>query len=198
MPYPNGPDKLTETVQVWGVDERFTQVTGFEDILYWRPTSQAEVDTMQEDDPRRWINMSSEDGGPTTAEKLLRDGLALHNEAADKEGIVLGMHVSSANERAEDGSYRQMGGGTWWMPGFEVTVLRLGTLVDASKMRGEIDPMWLSEQDAVRAVRLALNRESGTGANLSKWSVLHISSKSPNARFRIARANRTLGYEPAY
>lgn len=82
--------------------------------------------------------------------------------------------------------------------GLEVTVLRLGTLVDASRMRGEIDPMWLSEQDAVRAVRLALNRESGTGANLTKWSVLHISSKSPNARFPIARANRILGYEPAY
>ena len=82
--------------------------------------------------------------------------------------------------------------------GLEVTVLRLGTLVDASRMRGEIDPMWLSEQDAVRAVRLALNRESGTGANLSKWSVLHISSKSPNARFPFARADRVLGYEPAY
>lgn len=82
--------------------------------------------------------------------------------------------------------------------GLEITVLRLGTLIDGNSMRGEIDPMWLSEQDAVRAVRLALNRESGTGANLSKWSVLHISSKSPNARFRIARANRILGYEPAY
>ena len=82
--------------------------------------------------------------------------------------------------------------------GLEVTVLRLGTLVDANSMRGEIDAMWVSEQDAVRAVRLALNRESGTGANLSKWSVLHISSKSPTARFPIARANRVLGYEPAY
>ena len=82
--------------------------------------------------------------------------------------------------------------------GLEVTVLRLGTLVDANRIRGEIDPMWLSEQDAVRAVRLALNRASGMGVNLSKWSVLHISSKSPNARFPIARANRVLGYEPAY
>jgi hypothetical protein len=80
----------------------------------------------------------------------------------------------------------------------EVTVLRLGTLVEGSRMRGEIDPMSVSEQDAVRAVRLALNRESGTGANLSKWSVLHISSNSPDARFRIARANRILGYEPVY
>jgi hypothetical protein len=82
--------------------------------------------------------------------------------------------------------------------GLEVTVLRLGTLLDAGKMRGEIDPLWLSEQDAVRAVRLALNREAGTGANLSKWSVIHIASKSPNARFRIAKANRALGYEPEY
>lgn len=82
--------------------------------------------------------------------------------------------------------------------GLEVTVLRLGTLVDAGKMRGEIDPTWLSEQDAVRAIRLALSRESGTGTNLSKWSVLHIASKSPNARFASTRANRALGYEPAY
>ena len=82
--------------------------------------------------------------------------------------------------------------------GLEITALRFGTVVDASKMGGDINPMWVSEQDAVRAVRLALNREAGTGANLSKWSVLHISSRSPNARFRIAKANRVLGYEPEY
>lgn len=136
MPYPAGPDKLTETVQVWGVDHRFTQVTGFEDILYWRPESKDELAKMLDDDPRRWINKPSEDGGPTTAEKLLRDGLALHNEASDKEGIVLGMHVSSANERTKDGSYRQMGQGMWWMPGFEVTL----TVLPIDIAGGMLDP----------------------------------------------------------
>jgi hypothetical protein len=81
----------------------------------------------------------------------------------------------------------------------EVTVLRLGKIIDGSKMSGAFDPMWVSEQDVVRAVRLALDRQvRSTGSSLARWSVFHISSKSPNARFHSARANRMLSYEPAY
>ncbi|HWB18844.1 MAG TPA: FtsX-like permease family protein [Phycisphaerales bacterium] len=36
MPYPDGPNKQTETVQFWGVDSRFAQVTSFADTLHWK------------------------------------------------------------------------------------------------------------------------------------------------------------------
>jgi ABC-type lipoprotein release transport system permease subunit len=37
MPYPDGPDKQTEVVQVWGIEPAsFAQVTGYADTLYWR------------------------------------------------------------------------------------------------------------------------------------------------------------------
>jgi len=36
MPYPDGPNKQTETVQLWGIDERFAKVTGFEDAIVWK------------------------------------------------------------------------------------------------------------------------------------------------------------------
>ena len=36
MPYPEGPEKQTEIVQFWGVDERFAKVTGYKDTIYWK------------------------------------------------------------------------------------------------------------------------------------------------------------------
>jgi ABC-type lipoprotein release transport system permease subunit len=40
MPYPDGPDKQTETVQIWGIDERFARVTGYGETLHWRKVTQ--------------------------------------------------------------------------------------------------------------------------------------------------------------
>jgi lipoprotein-releasing system permease protein len=36
MPYPLGPDKQTEMVQFWGIDERFANVTGYAGTLHWK------------------------------------------------------------------------------------------------------------------------------------------------------------------
>jgi len=123
MPYPLGPDKVTETVQVWGVDQRFADVTGYRDSLFWKPLPPEKLASLEEDDPRREINIAPPEGDDITlAERLLKDGLSLRAGPSGRDGIALGMHVSVGNERQKDGSYRQMGGGYWWMPGFEVTL----------------------------------------------------------------------------
>lgn len=37
MPYPEGPNKHSEIVNVWGIEpESFSRVTGYDDILHWR------------------------------------------------------------------------------------------------------------------------------------------------------------------
>jgi len=136
MPYPIGPDKLTETVQVWGVDERFAHVTGFEDSLYWRPNTPDELAEMAKDDPRRFINEPPQGGGEPVAARMLADALTLNHSPTGKPGIVLGMHVSAGNERAKDGSYRQMADGYWWMPQFDVTL----TVLPIDITGGMLDP----------------------------------------------------------
>jgi lipoprotein-releasing system permease protein len=122
MPYPMGPNKQTETVQVWGVDERFADVTGYADSLYWKPYPQDELATMGADDIRKIINTPIVQGEPTVAEQMLKDALALHHTPSGRPGIVPGIHVSIGNERQKDGSYRQMGAGTWWLPYYDVTL----------------------------------------------------------------------------
>ena len=57
MPYPDGPNKETETVQVWGIEpEGFARVTGYGDALYWRTHTPRELAEMRQDDPRRLLN----------------------------------------------------------------------------------------------------------------------------------------------
>src|SRR5690348_8621430 len=37
MPYPDGPQKQTETVQIWGIEPvSFAKVTGYGDSLFWK------------------------------------------------------------------------------------------------------------------------------------------------------------------
>ncbi len=78
-----------------------------------------------------------------------------------------------------------------------VSVLRLGKVVRAGEVSGLWDPLWVDEQDVVQAVSLALAallaRPTPT---LGSWSVFHILSASPQARFSVARARRMLGYQP--
>ena len=81
-----------------------------------------------------------------------------------------------------------------------IVTLRLGKVVPSSEMsEGTFDPMWVAEEDVAQAVRLALEKRfDDTGSSVSRWSVLHVSSGSTKARFGSNRANRVLGYEPAY
>jgi lipoprotein-releasing system permease protein len=123
MPYPDGPHKQVETVQVWCVEPQgFARVTGYAGTLYWRVHPPGDLEAMAEDDPRRLINLPAEDRPLSIAERLERDGLALRHFASGRPGIVLGIHVSEANQRQEDGSIRPLLGGYWWMPHHEVTL----------------------------------------------------------------------------
>ncbi|MCA9285914.1 MAG: ABC transporter permease, partial [Phycisphaerales bacterium] len=112
MPYPEGDNKDIATVQVWGVDPAsFDAVTDFDDMLYWRPADPVVATRLLPDDPRLTMSPS-----------FLEDGKRLHDGRTDRPGAVLGIHVSVANERKSDGSYRARGGGYWWMPRHEVSL----------------------------------------------------------------------------
>jgi lipoprotein-releasing system permease protein len=128
MPYPDGPNKETETVQVWGIEpESFARVTGYGDTLYWRTHTPQELAEIREDDPRRWLNERQPGEDVSAAEQLLADGLSLRDSRSGLPGIVLGLHVSVGNERQTDGSIRPMGAGHWWMPLHDVTLTMLPT-----------------------------------------------------------------------
>lgn len=134
MPYPQGPNKETESVQVWGIEPvSFAQVTGYADTLYWRSNTPDELAEMREGDLRLRLNEPGADGEPSTARKLERDGLALLYK--DQPGAVLGLHVSAGNERQSDGSIRPMADNHWWMPRHDVTL----TLVPTDP-RGGLQP----------------------------------------------------------
>ena len=137
MPYPAGPNKQTETVQVWGVDERFADVTGYEESLYWRPNTPEELAQMREDDPRISINKPGAPNEPTLAQQMYDDALRLRHTRGEKPGIVTGIHVNVANQRQNDGSYRQMGDGAWWLPYYNVTL----TVLPIDVTGGMLDPV---------------------------------------------------------
>jgi len=125
MPYPEGPRKHTKTVQLWGIEpESFSTVTGFGETLFWRPLTEEEARTAREGDFRRTVTQQDHE-----------NGLRLRNQAGE-EGIVLGIHVSEANERMSDGSYEPMGLGHWWMPRHAVTL----TTLPISTAGGMLDP----------------------------------------------------------
>ena len=128
MPYPAGQSKDTRYVQFWGVDpESFSRVTQYADTLWWKLPTDEEMAEMGEDDFRRYlIDNIGEDG----MELLYEQGLSLRRAAADGTsvaGMTMGMHVSAANQRQSDGSYRPVAGpfGYWFMP---VETLVLSTL----------------------------------------------------------------------
>ena len=129
MPYPGGPNKETETVNLWGIEpESFARVTGYAETLYWRTHSADELAEMKEDDLRRRLNELRPGEKVSTAELLGDDGMTLHHSPTGRPGIVLGIHVSAGNDRQPDGSIRpisnnhRMNNNHWWMPRFEVTL----------------------------------------------------------------------------
>jgi len=81
-----------------------------------------------------------------------------------------------------------------------VVVLRLGRIVRAEEVAGQaFDPLWVDERDVVQAVSLALAAlETDDGHKLGRWSVFHVQSDSPRARFSVAKAKRLLGYKPQF
>jgi hypothetical protein len=78
-----------------------------------------------------------------------------------------------------------------------VVVLRLGTVVRSNQVAGKPwDPMWIDQRDAVQAVSKAVRGCLTGNGPLLPWSVFHISSGSPQARFKSQRAQRAFGYNP--
>lgn len=115
MPYPAGGRKEVVPVQVWAIDPvSFARVTDYRDDLYWQGRDEATRGAMLEDDPRLSLGDS-----------LLEQGATLRTSEG-RPGIVLGMHVSIANARQRDGSYRPRY--DWFMPGMEtiLTVVPIG------------------------------------------------------------------------
>ncbi|TVQ55587.1 MAG: ABC transporter permease [Phycisphaerales bacterium] len=126
MPYPQGDNKQSEYVQFWGIEpESFARVTGYADTLYWRELDDQERRTAPQWDLRRQLTP-----------QVLKDGLTLHDSRSDRPGIVLGMHVSKANERMPEGGYHPMGDGYWWMPAFDVTLVTIPTRT----IGGQVEP----------------------------------------------------------
>ncbi len=112
MPYPVTARKDSRGVQFWAIEpESFARVTGYDDTLYWRPPT----DEMTKTDFRR--KFPSE-----VLEQVLEDGRTLRDSRSGKPGIVLGVHVSIANERQSDGTIRPQLGDFWWMPHYQVTL----------------------------------------------------------------------------
>ncbi|MCH7799228.1 MAG: ABC transporter permease [Planctomycetes bacterium] len=137
MPYPQGPNKETEFVQVWGIEpEGFAKVTGYAGTLYWRSHTPDELNDMRPDDPRRVLNEPRPGDDATTARLLEADGLSLRHGPTDRPGIALGIHVSAGNERQPDGSIRPMADNHWWMPRHEVTL----TVVPSAPQGGLLEP----------------------------------------------------------
>jgi len=83
-----------------------------------------------------------------------------------------------------------------------VVCLRLGKL----EAQGDVsDPTALHIDDAVHAVERALITELRSSQTArarpgpsTRWSVFHIQSPVPNARFMTATAERVLGYIPTF
>jgi uronate dehydrogenase len=78
-------------------------------------------------------------------------------------------------------------------------VLRLGKVVKETETKGRtFDPLWVDEEDVAHAVAQALTvtpPDNGQGI-WSWWSVFHIGSDSPMARFSVASAKQVLKYQP--
>jgi lipoprotein-releasing system permease protein len=144
MPYPEGDNKQTEMVQVWGVDaESLGRVTGYHDTLYWKNPEADELAEMAEYDFRRFL---LERLGPDVLELIGENGRLLRHQRVDRDteatlpAMVPGMHVSIGNERQRDGSYAPVRGpkSYWWMPDFEVAL----TMVPVTSKGGlELKPV---------------------------------------------------------
>ncbi len=80
------------------------------------------------------------------------------------------------------------------------SVLRLGTVIRAEDIAGQpFDPLWVDQRDVARAVSLVLAAQLAVGGpRLGAWSIFHVLSGSPRARFSIERAKRVLGYQPQF
>ncbi|MDA1008513.1 MAG: hypothetical protein O2800_05865 [Planctomycetota bacterium] len=125
MPYPQGSRKEVVPVQVWAIEPlSFARVTNYKSDLYWQRGSDEKRATMQPDDPRLDLE-----------ESLLTQGETLTTNSG-APAIVIGMHVSVANERQRDGSYRPRY--NWFLPGMQ-TVLTVVPVTEGGRVGEQRD-----------------------------------------------------------
>ena len=81
-----------------------------------------------------------------------------------------------------------------------VVVLRLGRVVRRDEVRGKpFDPLWVEQQDVTRAIAGTLCLSLGdTELSRRRWTILHIGSGSPDARFTSQRAAQLIEYQPQF
>ncbi len=81
-----------------------------------------------------------------------------------------------------------------------VVVLRLGRVASAEALAEEAaHEAWVDPRDAAQAVSRALDHlVDHETATPGRWSVFHVLSQSPCARFPIGKARRILGYRPEF
>jgi hypothetical protein len=82
-----------------------------------------------------------------------------------------------------------------------IIVLRLGKVVRADEVAGKpFDPLWVDERDVAQATAKALPLDVKTYRGERPWTIYHIQSGSPQARFAIdsAKSERGLNYKPRY
>ncbi|MCU0979260.1 MAG: NAD(P)-dependent oxidoreductase [Pirellulaceae bacterium] len=82
----------------------------------------------------------------------------------------------------------------------EVVALRIGKVVRAESVTGQaFDPLWVDQRDVVQAVSLALRTaKRAAPRGTDGWTVLHILSDSPRARYSVNKARQVLGYQPQH
>ncbi len=105
------------------------------------------------------------------------------------EGAALAKHLGefTCREFAREGK-------------ISIVVLRLGKVIRSAEVAGKpFDPLWVDERDVAQAVTAALNlKMEDTIYSSANWSVFHIASDSPRARFSVEKAKSGLGYKPRF
>ncbi|MDG2053827.1 MAG: ABC transporter permease [Phycisphaerales bacterium] len=69
-----------------------------------------------------WESILARDPRLVSADAVVTDGLSLSRDGGATPGIVMGLHVSEANNRTADGTTLPAEDWYWWMPRFEVTL----------------------------------------------------------------------------
>lgn len=69
-----------------------------------------------------WESILARDPRLVSADAIIKDGLSLSRDGGAIPGIVMGLHVSEANNRTPDGTTVPAEDWYWWMPRFEITL----------------------------------------------------------------------------
>lgn len=104
------PPEQRQAIRTLSPDQFRTRLPGLLGELNWQELWLREPRLRPESDRHFGLN------------DLLEWGRRLRTPDGGLDAIITGIHVSKANERRSDGSYRMVGHGALWMPGKQVTL----------------------------------------------------------------------------